>query len=242
MNNSVELTSNQKHNSLLTVVIGIIVAIGRTKLNEQNEGDIVTIMAVVNVVALGFVLIILFNDIYNNVQGKITTYGTSNSNTKRMKIILEILFIILLCIFGLFGVRYVIEFRSTTFNDAMAIIALAISIANDGFVQCVDDPVYNFICILNKLVSNMPIFAGRLRNGLLNLLIGVKDLSIIKSRKTNLLLFIMCVNSNVYMVHIRIILHRSTRLQQHCSDSLFHNLVYYDICFLLQISILNLHW
>lgn len=163
MNNSVELTSNQKHNSLLTVVIGIVVAIGRIKLNEQNESDIVTIMAVVNVVALGFVLIILFNDIYNNVQGKITTYGTSNSNTKRMKIILEILFIVLLCLFGLFGVRYVIEFRSTTFNDAMAIIALAISIANDGFVQCVDDPAYNFICILNKLVSNIPIFCRKIK-------------------------------------------------------------------------------
>lgn len=157
MNNS-EHSSNQKHNSLLTIVIGIIVAIGRIKLNEQNESDIVIIMAVVNVVALSFVLIILFNDIYNSVHKNILDFGTSNSNIKIMKIILEILFILLLCIFGLLGAKYVIEFRNATYNDAMSIIALAISIANDGFVQCVNDPFYRFICELSKFINNIPIF------------------------------------------------------------------------------------
>lgn len=142
--------SSKKHYSLLTIVIGAIVAIGRIKLNSNNDEDITTIMSVVNVVAFGFVLILLCNDVYDLVKQKISSSGVSTTNKRNMKIILEILFLLFLGMFTFYGVKYVIEYKCATYNDAISILALAISIANDGFVKCIENPLYKVICLINK--------------------------------------------------------------------------------------------
>lgn len=141
---------NQKHYSLLTIVIGIIVAIGRIELNSNNEEDITTIMAVVNIVAFGFVFIIFSCDVYNLVKDRILKSGKNTKDKKYLKIILEIVFLIFLGIFAYFGIKYVASYRCATYNDVISIIALALSIANDGFVKCVENPTYQFICLINK--------------------------------------------------------------------------------------------
>lgn len=148
-------SSDQKHNALLTIVIGIIVAIGRIRLIERNQNDITTIMSVVNVVAFGFVFIILCNDIYNKVNHRIINSGIDTSRKKEMKIIVEVLFLLFFGSFSIIAIEYVIKFKTATYNDAISIIALALSIANDGFVDCIESPTYKIVSLINKSVRSL---------------------------------------------------------------------------------------
>lgn len=140
----------QGHNSLLTIVVGIIVAIGRIKLEEKNTDDLIIIMSVVNTVAFGFVIVLILNDIYNSVKLRITNSGVSTATKKINKRILEILFLSFFAFFAYLGIYYVTTFKSAKYNDAMSIIALAFSIATDGFVNLVSTPTYRFVLFINK--------------------------------------------------------------------------------------------
>ena len=149
-----QLPKNQQHNSLLTLTIGIMVAVGRAYLSDNTPDDLTTIMSIVNIVAFGFVITLMLNDIYNAVNIRISDSGKSTKSKQKLKFLLEVFFLCTFTLFSIIGINYIINHRNTTSNDIISIIALSFSIANDGFVQLVENPLYKLICASERCGKN----------------------------------------------------------------------------------------
>ena len=109
-----QLPKNQQHNSLLTLTIGIMVAVGRAYLSDNNPDDLTTIMSIVNIVAFGFVITLMLNDIYNAVNIRISDSGKSTKSKQKLKFLLEVFFLCTFTLFSIIGINYIINHRNTT--------------------------------------------------------------------------------------------------------------------------------
>ena len=117
---------------MFIVVVGFIIAIGRLILGSiSNISDdvILLIMAIVNYIALGFVLLFLHNDIVTICYTKITEAGIDTAKKKKRRFITNTFSGIYLCIYCVVGILYLFLLKTSDMNDAISILALAISIA-----------------------------------------------------------------------------------------------------------------
>ena len=136
MNNSLN------KNSMFIVCTGIIISISRFLLGRVTAIDtqhILIVMAVVNYVALGFVLLFLYNELNKRCKDKISFSGLDTSTKKKCNSVIFIFSAILLVLYLSFGIIYMICLKSNDLNDVISIIALSISIATNGLV----DDYYN---------------------------------------------------------------------------------------------------
>lgn len=141
----------RKNNSMFIIVTGTIISSGRLMLGyiENNDEAILIVMALVNYIALAFVLLFINNDIANYCQEKINKAGIDTAQKKERKLVLYSLSTIYLCIYLIIGMLYIIYWKSNDLNDAISIIALALSIATNDLVISFS-PLY-YKCIINLL-------------------------------------------------------------------------------------------
>lgn len=145
----------KNNNSSFIVIVGILIATGRLligKLNIDNSNElyILVVMAIVNYVAFGFVLLFLNNDFNLSVENKINSSGIPTSKKQNSKKILHFFNIIYLITYLIIGILYIYKYYNATLNDMISIIALSVSIANDGLVEAYSKKYYLFI---NKLAN-----------------------------------------------------------------------------------------
>lgn len=140
-------------NPMFVVVVGFIIAIGRLvfgKINNIPEDAILLIMAIVNYVALGFVLLFLHNDIVKVCGNNITKAGIDTARKKKGKAIINIFGCVFLCIYTGVGILYLLFCKTSDMNDAISIIALSISIAATGLSDRIGNTYYRLIIKLTK--------------------------------------------------------------------------------------------
>lgn len=146
MNDKIENT--QKFNTFFIVSIGLVIATGRIIFPESDQNTILILMAVVNVAALGIVLLFIFNGIYSKTFYKIESSGIYTTSKKRLRTMLFSFFSLLIFFYTLWGIFYVMKLKTAKWNDALSIVALAFSIATDGLVEYEAVAIYK---ILNKI-------------------------------------------------------------------------------------------
>ncbi len=137
---------------MFIVVIGFIIAIGRLilgSISNISDDAILLIMAIVNYIALGFVLLFLHNDIVTICYDNITKAGIDTAKKKRRKAITNVFSGIFLCIYFVGGILYLLFYKTSDMNDAISILALAISIATTGLSIKIGNLYYKLIIKLS---------------------------------------------------------------------------------------------
>ena len=143
-------------NSIFIVFTGVIIAFGRYLLGEIDTklGDgqhILIVMAVVNYIALGLVLLFLHNDFCRVCKSKISSSGMDTNLKKKCHYVVLIISSLLSLVYLVFGILYIIEFKTSNFNDVISIIALTVSIAASGLVEDCKDGYYRLVLKIAKL-------------------------------------------------------------------------------------------
>lgn len=117
-----------KNKYLVCVPLCIIAIIARTKL--KNDVDIV--MALINVAAFLFVVYFAYNDMIIKANEKINSIiaisDTINKKYRKKKF-LNGFFVLVICV--IFASIYILKYTCSLGNDAIAIIALGLSVISD---------------------------------------------------------------------------------------------------------------
>lgn len=142
----------RKEKGIFIIFTGILIAITRTFLNEENQDDILVIMAVINYVALGFVFLFLQIKVMNNIKDNIKNSGINTTNKEIRKSIGNIGSSILLFAYFIFGYVYIGELKSAEYNDALSIFALSLSIASENLEDTLSKLFYKFIVMFSNIV------------------------------------------------------------------------------------------
>lgn len=135
-------------NAGFVAITGIIIAFTRLVLgniNSISDDVILIIMALVNYVAFGFVLLFLHNDINNICLNNINNSGISTEEKTKAKSLIKIFSGIFLIAYFIIGILYTAFFKSNNWNDAISIVALAFSIASSGLANTYSSWYYNFL-------------------------------------------------------------------------------------------------
>lgn len=148
-----------QNSSMFIIFTGVIIAVGRLVLGNVESSfpkdiAVLVVMAVVNYIALAFVLLFINYDLINYCNEKIEKAGIDTKQKKNRKKILYLLSVIYLCIYLTIGMLYVIYLKSNDLNDAISIIALALSIASNGLKDNFSPIYYKFIVSLSSFIKN----------------------------------------------------------------------------------------
>ena len=148
----------RQNNSMFIIITGVIIAASRLMLgcikdSTQKDQAVLIVMAVVNYIALAFVLLFINNDVISYCKEKIDKAGLDTNIKKNRKKIINTLSTIYLCIYFIVGILYIVYLKSSDLNDAISIIALVFSIATNGLVNDFSPLYYKFIVNLSLLFT-----------------------------------------------------------------------------------------
>lgn len=139
---------------MFIIITGVIIAVGRVVLSnikDLPEAAVLVVMALVNYIALGFVILFLYNGIKKYCNDKIEKAGIETVIKKKRRYIIGGSSFILLCIYLIVGVLYMKVLKSGVLNDVISIIALAVSIASDGLTEDISPPFYGIVVKLSSI-------------------------------------------------------------------------------------------
>lgn len=140
-----------KNNSIFVVITGLILGICRIVLGKIDiyGQSTLLVMAVVNYIAFGCVILFLCNDVVKFCDQKIKNSGIDTSIKQKRKSVKQVIFfyrkVILLLLYFLFGIIYIKDLKSNDYNDALSIVALIISISSNGLVDIIGEHYYQLI-------------------------------------------------------------------------------------------------
>lgn len=146
------------NNAPFVIVIGLIVSIGRIVLGNIGDGIdydklILIVMAIVNYVAFGFVLLFLYNGFFQRFKYRLNESGLNTKQKRNSLLVSHMLSSVCLIAYFLIGCLYICKFYNSNYNDAISIFALAVSIAQDGLIEKYDKNFYKFINKLAKIIG-----------------------------------------------------------------------------------------
>ncbi len=144
----------QKRTSGIFIIItGILIAIGRILLNDNNSLDLLTVMAIINFIALGFVFLFLVNNLVYNCKRRIDNSGLDSKEKRSRLSMLNFISLIFLTLYLILGILYITKFKANKYNDAISIFALALSIATDNIVDGFTTSIYNMTKKLSSFLK-----------------------------------------------------------------------------------------
>ncbi len=146
----------KQSNAMFIIVTGVIIGIGRLMLgcignSTQKDEAILIVMAIVNYIALAFVLLFVNKDLNSYCDQMIDKAGLDTGKKRNRKRAIHILSAIYLCIYLVVGMLYIVFFKSNDRNDTISIIALAISIATNSLKEDFSPLYYKFIVKVSSL-------------------------------------------------------------------------------------------
>ena len=119
-------------NSPFLILVGILACVVRFHIADSGEENLLAIMAMINIVALDYVILILTQDARRLVIDSLKISQFSEDTLKKCVTKLNIYYgLFYLLVFGVFGFIYVNCLYSSEGNDAVSIMALVISISSD---------------------------------------------------------------------------------------------------------------
>ncbi len=151
--------NSSNKNSMFIVVTGIIIAVSRFLLGKVKnilfikDQYVLIVMAVVNYIALGVVLLFLYNELYKRCKNKITSAGLNTAIKKKSNNVMSVISMFLLVVYLLIGTLYMIVLKTSDLNDVISILALAISIATNGLIDDYSNEFYKMILKIAKHIS-----------------------------------------------------------------------------------------
>lgn len=140
-----------KNNSIFVVITGLILGICRIILGKIDicGQSTLLIMAVVNYIAFGCVILFLCNDVVKFCDQKIKNTGIDTSIKQKRNSIKKTMFfyrkILFLSLYFLFGIIYIKDLKSNDYNDALSIVALITSISTNGLIDIIGEHYYQLI-------------------------------------------------------------------------------------------------
>lgn len=134
---------------------GLIIAIGRLLFSNTSEEEILILMAVINYIALGFVLLFLHIAILNNCKEKLNRCGFETKQKKSRQFLFNLFSVVLLFLYLIMGTLYVVYIKTTAINDAISIIALSISIASYNFEKILTKVQYKLVNSICSFFENV---------------------------------------------------------------------------------------
>lgn len=151
------MNNSKNRNSMFIVVTGFIISLSRILFGKiepslNNDNYILIIMAVVNYIALGFVLLFLYNAFCQKCKNKISSSGLDTTLKKNCNKMIFVFSSILLTLYLIVGILYMTVYKTSDLNDAISIIALAISIATNGLVDDYSDSYYKIVLRIAKKI------------------------------------------------------------------------------------------
>ncbi|MCR2050646.1 hypothetical protein NSB25_25775 [Acetatifactor muris] len=141
-------------NSVFIVFTGFLISITRLiigKIENIPDEIILHVMALINYIAFGFVLLFLYQDIMHQYYISLQKAALMTAQKKKANIIITLLSSILSLLYFFVGLIYIIFLRSIDLNDAIAIIALAISIASSGLTEMCSPIFFKIIIKISKI-------------------------------------------------------------------------------------------
>ena len=151
--------NSSNKNLMFIVVTGIIIAVSRFLLGKVKnilfikDQYVLIVMAVVNYIALGVVLLFLYNELYKRCKNKITFAGLNTAIKKKCNNVMSVISMFLLVMYLLIGTLYMIVLKTSDLNDVISILALAISIATNGLIDDYSNEFYKMILKIAKHIS-----------------------------------------------------------------------------------------
>lgn len=147
----------KQQSSIFIVTIGIIVSIGRYILEDVNADSIVIFMAIVNIIALGIVVLFAIHNTFVICQRKIQCAGIHTNDKKNRTKYTECLLIVVLLLYAVFGIVWMNNCISGKTNDILSIVTLALSIAGDGVAELMARIIYYLVKkVSRKSKENVP--------------------------------------------------------------------------------------
>ena len=148
----------RQNNSMFIIITGVIIAASRLMLgcikdSTQKDQAVLIVMAVVNYIALGVVLLFLYNELYKRCKNKITFAGLNTAIKKKCNNVMSVISMFLLVMYLLIGTLYMIVLKTSDLNDVISILALAISIATNGLIDDYSNEFYKMILKIAKHIS-----------------------------------------------------------------------------------------
>ena len=133
-------------NSPFLLIVGVLACIVRFYISGIPEDNLIMIMALINIVALDYVILILFQDAKKNIIEKLSKNNYTEKMTKTANTKMNILYFFLyVIIFALFNYIYFFHLRSASWNDSISIMALVISISSDRLSIHIGNIIYKIL-------------------------------------------------------------------------------------------------
>lgn len=129
-----------KEHPMFVVFTGLIIALGRILIGSVGAGKIkeyivLIIMAIINYVALGIVILVIHSGSQMFCKKKIRDSGIDTSEKKKKSRRLEGISAGIILAYLIIGYIYLGYLRTADLNDAISIIALALSIATNDLIE-----------------------------------------------------------------------------------------------------------
>ncbi len=133
-------------NSPFLLFVGLLACVVRFFIADIADEKLLIIMAMINIVAFDYVILILFQDAKKIVIDKMNksqiTEKMKKDNNKKLNIFYFAFYIF---IFVVVGFVYVFFLRSSALNDSISIMALVISISSDKLSSMLGNVFYYFL-------------------------------------------------------------------------------------------------
>lgn len=149
------MNDSNKTYSLFIVFTGFIIALCRflldsTYIKTGKSEHILIVMAAVNYIAFGVVVLFLFKELNKLCNEKVTQSGLDTIQKKKCTYIIFVISFILVILYLVFGYIYMLFLKSSGLNDAISIIALSISIATDKLIKGFRNSYYKLVLKISK--------------------------------------------------------------------------------------------
>lgn len=133
-------------NSPFLLIVGLLACVVRFSIASIGDENLLIIMAMVNVVAFDYVLLILMQDarhlVIDRMKENQYPEETERKSIKKLNIYYGLFYIIIFLIIGFVCVHYL---HSSAGNDSISIMALVISICSDKLSEYLGNTIYTII-------------------------------------------------------------------------------------------------
>ncbi len=136
----------KNNNSGFIICSGILIALVRLLLSHSIDPNVILIfMAAVNYIAIFLVLFDIRQNVLQYCIDKIEKAGCNTNIKAKMRCVLKNFSMIFIIVYLLFGIMYIIFFKTTDLNDFISIIALAFSIASQKFTDSIKCSIFQLL-------------------------------------------------------------------------------------------------
>ena len=133
-------------NSPFLLLVGFLACFVRFYISDITEDRLIMIMSLINIIALDYVILILFQSAKNSVKRRMLkshyTEKMLKVSTNKINVCYTILYFIIFAIFNFIYLRYL---HSAAWNDCISIMALVISISSDRLSVHIANALYKIL-------------------------------------------------------------------------------------------------